>query len=109
MVTLQSCACLCSHFILEYFTEILGTYNDDDIFLFDNTKSDGADCVKTYRGHRNSQTVKGVNFYGPNSEYIVSGSDCGHVFLWDKSSEQIVQLQKGEILCLSFIVEKLRL
>lgn len=76
----------------------MGTYNDDDIFLFENTQTDGEGYVKTYEGHRNSQTVKGVNFYGPNSEYIVSGSDCGHVFLWDKSSEQIVQLQKGEMI-----------
>lgn len=75
--------------------EILASYNDDDIYLFDNSTSNVTDCVKTYKGHRNSQTVKGVNFYGPHSEYVVSGSDCGHVFLWDKQSEQIVQLQKG--------------
>ena len=24
-------------------------------------------------------SVKGVNFYGPKSEFIVSGSDCEHV------------------------------
>ena len=34
--------------------------------------------------------VKGVNFYGPKSEFIVSGSDCGNVFLWEKQSEKIV-------------------
>ena len=34
--------------------------------------------------------VKGVNFYGLKSEFIVSGSDCGNVFLWDKKSEAIV-------------------
>lgn len=37
-------------------------------------------------------SVKGVNFYGPRSEFVVSGSDCGHVFLWDKETESIVQL-----------------
>jgi WD repeat-containing protein 42A len=40
--------------------------------------------------------VKGVNFYGPRSEFIVSGSDCGHVFLWDKETESIVQLLEGD-------------
>lgn len=35
-------------------------------------------------------SVKGVNFYGPKSEFIVSGSDCGNVFLWEKNTEQIV-------------------
>ena len=36
-------------------------------------------------------SVKGVNFYVPKSEFIVSGSDCGHIFLWDKETEEIVQ------------------
>ena len=35
--------------------------------------------------------VKGVNFYGQHSEFIVSGSDCSNVFLWEKQSEKIVQ------------------
>ena len=35
--------------------------------------------------------MKGVNFYGPRSEYIISGSDCSNVFLWEKQSEKIVQ------------------
>ncbi len=43
-----------------------------------------------------SHPVKGVNFFGLQSEYIVSGSDCGHVFLWDKNSEQIVQCLEGD-------------
>lgn len=25
-----------------------------------------------------------VTFFGPRSEYVASGSDCGHIFLWDK-------------------------
>ncbi|CAN0384677.1 unnamed protein product, partial [Hapterophycus canaliculatus] len=37
-----------------------------------------------FTGHRNVLTVKQVNFYGPRSEFVVSGSDCGHIFLWDK-------------------------
>ena len=36
------------------------------------------------QGHRNSATVKGVNFYGPESQFVISGSDCGNIFLWDK-------------------------
>ena len=30
--------------------------------------------------------MKGVNYWGPNSEYVVSGSDCGHFFVWDRAS-----------------------
>ena len=40
--------------------------------------------------------MKGVNYYGLNSEYIVSGSDCGHVFLWDKETSEIVQYLTGD-------------
>lgn len=40
--------------------------------------------------------VKGVNFYGPNSEFVVSGSDCGHIFLWEKASCQVVQFMQGD-------------
>ena len=34
-------------------------------------------------GLRNCQTVKGVSFFGPRSEFVVAGSDCGHVMLFD--------------------------
>ncbi|KAK3581000.1 hypothetical protein CHS0354_013894 [Potamilus streckersoni] len=77
-------------------TEVLGTYNDEDIYLFNNDHSDGADYIHKYIGHRNNQTVKGVNFYGPKSEFIVSGSDCAHIYLWDKETEKIVQLMEGD-------------
>ena len=38
------------------FAEVLGTYNDEDIYLFDNDHSDGADFIKRYKGHRNNAT-----------------------------------------------------
>ncbi|GFN86123.1 Ddb1- and cul4-associated factor 8-like [Plakobranchus ocellatus] len=77
-------------------SEILGTYNDEDIYLFDNTMSDGANYIHKYAGHRNNATVKGVNFYGPKSQFIVSGSDCGYVYFWDKETEAIINFQKGD-------------
>ena len=40
--------------------------------------------------------VKGVNMFGPRSEYIVSGSDCGHVFLWDRETEAVVNFLVGD-------------
>ncbi|KAM3919264.1 DDB1- and CUL4-associated factor 8 isoform 1-T2 [Leptodactylus fuscus] len=77
-------------------TELLASYNDEDIYLFNSSHSDGAQYIKRYKGHRNNATVKGVNFYGPKSEFVVSGSDCGHIFLWEKSSCQIVQFMDGD-------------
>ncbi|XP_044074110.1 DDB1- and CUL4-associated factor 8 [Siniperca chuatsi] len=77
-------------------TELLASYNDEDIYLFDSNHSDGADYRRRYKGHRNNATVKGVNFYGPSSEFVVSGSDCGHIYLWDKYSARIVQFMEGD-------------
>ncbi|KAL1764508.1 DDB1-and CUL4-associated factor 8, partial [Sigmodon hispidus] len=77
-------------------TELLACYNDEDIYLFNSSHSDGAQYIKRYKGHRNNATVKRVNFYGPKSEFVVSGSDCGHIFLWEKSSCQIIQFMEGD-------------
>lgn len=40
--------------------------------------------------------VKGISFFGPKSEYIVSGSDCGNIYFWDKGTESIVQWMLGD-------------
>ncbi|KAK6351576.1 hypothetical protein TWF718_004733 [Orbilia javanica] len=52
--------------------------------------------IRLYRGHCNVQTVKDVNFYGLQDEYVVSGSDCGHVFIWDKETAEPVQILHGD-------------
>ncbi|XP_076829582.1 DDB1- and CUL4-associated factor 8 isoform X2 [Brachyhypopomus gauderio] len=77
-------------------SELLASYNDEDIYLFNANHSDGADYYRRYKGHRNNATVKGVNFYGPCSEFVVSGSDCGHIYLWDKHSARVVQFMEGD-------------
>ncbi|XP_058802329.1 DDB1- and CUL4-associated factor 8-like isoform X2 [Phymastichus coffea] len=78
-------------------TEVIASYNSEDIYLFDSTSSyQKGDFAHKYQGHRNSATVKGVNFFGPNSEYVLSGSDCGNIFIWDKKTEAIVQWMAGD-------------
>ena len=56
----------------------------------------GPDCIKTYSGHRNSATVKGVNFFGPHSEFVVSGSDGSNIFFWDKESTKVINYVHGD-------------
>lgn len=41
-------------------------------------------------------TVKSVNFFGLRSEYVMSGSDCGNIFIWDKNTEAVVQWMAGD-------------
>jgi len=36
--------------------ELIGTYNDEDIYLFDSSHSDGAEHKHRYSGHRNNAT-----------------------------------------------------
>jgi WD repeat-containing protein 42A len=36
-----------------------------------------------------------VTFFGPRSEFILSGSQCGNIFVWQKKSGSIVQFLKG--------------
>lgn len=77
-------------------SEILASYNDEDIYTFNSQHSDGAEYTHKYRGHRNNQTVKGVNYFGSKSDYIMSGSDCGYIFFWEHDSEHIVHCTYGD-------------
>ncbi|KAI9858601.1 MAG: hypothetical protein M1813_007406 [Trichoglossum hirsutum] len=52
--------------------------------------------TRQYRGHCNVKTVKDVNFFGLEDEYVVSGSDSGHVFIWDKKTSQLVNILQGD-------------
>ena len=105
-------------------SELLASFNDDDAFVFDRsahamTSDETADsstaappadedeeadatapAEATYRGryvgHRNQQTVKQIAFYGPRSEWVVSGSDCGHIFFWRASDGRLVNIIEGD-------------
>ena len=52
--------------------------------------------TRTYRGHCNVKTVKDVNFFGLQDEYVMSGSDSGHLFIWDKKTSQLVNILEGD-------------
>lgn len=52
--------------------------------------------IRTYRGHCNVKTVKDVNFFGLDDEYVVSGSDDGNLFIWDRKSAQLVNILEGD-------------
>ncbi|KAG2377644.1 hypothetical protein C9374_009160 [Naegleria lovaniensis] len=90
----------------KYGDEIVATYSGDHIYLFDkcahtrstaeNSPVIAADAKMSYIGHCNIRTVKEVNFFGECSEYILSGSDCGHVFVWDKHTGCIINVIKGD-------------
>ncbi|XP_054786503.1 uncharacterized protein LOC129292861 isoform X3 [Prosopis cineraria] len=51
---------------------------------------------QVYKGHRNCETVKGVNFFGPKCEYVVSGSDCGRIFIWRKKDGKLIRVMEAD-------------
>lgn len=53
--------------------------------------------TRQYTGHCNVKTVKDANFFGLQDEYVVSGSDSGHLFIWDKKTSELVNILKGDV------------
>uniref|UniRef100_A0A8C7DD05 Ddb1 and cul4 associated factor 6 n=1 Tax=Oncorhynchus kisutch TaxID=8019 RepID=A0A8C7DD05_ONCKI len=48
-----------------------------------------------YKGHRNSRTmIKESCFWGNN--FVMSGSDCGHIFIWDRHTGEHLMLLEAD-------------
>ncbi|XP_050233922.1 uncharacterized protein LOC126682320 isoform X2 [Mercurialis annua] len=102
-------------------SELLVSYNEESIYLFTRDMglgpnpdpsspasmcSDASDSglvdtngkasPQVYKGHRNCDTVKGVSFFGPKCEYVVSGSDCGRIFIWKKKGGDLIRVMEAD-------------
>lgn len=51
---------------------------------------------QVYKEHSNRETVKGVGFFGPKCEYVVSGSDCGRIFIWRKKDGELIRAMEAD-------------
>nr|XP_050854783.1 DDB1- and CUL4-associated factor 6-like isoform X1 [Vespula vulgaris]XP_050854784.1 DDB1- and CUL4-associated factor 6-like isoform X1 [Vespula vulgaris]XP_050854785.1 DDB1- and CUL4-associated factor 6-like isoform X1 [Vespula vulgaris] len=56
-------------------------------------------CVKQkYMGHRNASffrtMIKEANFWG--NDFVMSGSDCGHVFVWERDTAKLCMLLEAD-------------
>jgi WD40 repeat protein len=51
--------------------------------------------VACYSAHTSRKTIKGCAFYGPNSEFVITGSDDARIYLYDKESTRLVQVLEG--------------
>ncbi|KYM77255.1 DDB1- and CUL4-associated factor 6 [Atta colombica] len=56
-------------------------------------------CVKRkYMGHRNASffrtMIKEANFWG--NDFVMSGSDCGHVFVWERDTAKLCMLLEAD-------------
>jgi len=51
--------------------------------------------LQKFTGHRNARTmIKEANFWGEN--YVMSGSDCGHVFIWNRHTAELVMIMEAD-------------
>ncbi|KAG5889420.1 hypothetical protein JTB14_032754 [Gonioctena quinquepunctata] len=61
-----------------------------------------AEMKMKYVGHRNSRTmIKEATFWG--DDYVMSGSDCGHVFIWNRHTgvlKMLLQADQHVVNCL---------
>jgi len=75
--------------------DLLGYSND----FLDNSESGSLhnNHFAGYGGHLNRFTfLKCAKFAGPNDEYICTGSDSGHAFVYEKYSGSVVSLLKAD-------------
>lgn len=99
-------------------SELLASYSHEEIYLFSREHglhfnnvevnkrllkdviepsfSDNLPIPKTFKGHENVETMKGVNFLGPNSDFVTSGSDCGNIFIWRKKDAELIRAMRGD-------------
>eukprot|EP00818_Percolomonas_sp_WS_P006424 CAMPEP_0117444942 /NCGR_PEP_ID=MMETSP0759-20121206/5524_1 /TAXON_ID=63605 /ORGANISM="Percolomonas cosmopolitus, Strain WS" /LENGTH=391 /DNA_ID=CAMNT_0005237071 /DNA_START=439 /DNA_END=1614 /DNA_ORIENTATION=+ len=50
---------------------------------------------REFKGHQSFETIKGVWFWGSESEYVISGSDEGTIFIWERETAKIVRILEG--------------
>ncbi|CAF3255908.1 unnamed protein product [Rotaria sp. Silwood2] len=51
--------------------------------------------INSYDGHRNTRTmIKEANFW--SDSYVMSGSDCGHIFIWNKFNGNIIRVIQAD-------------
>ncbi|XP_012163479.1 DDB1- and CUL4-associated factor 6 isoform X5 [Bombus terrestris] len=62
---------------------------------FDKTCVTELRVKQKYMGHRNARTmIKEANFWG--NDFVMSGSDCGHVFIWEKDTARLCMLLEAD-------------
>ncbi|KAF9978343.1 hypothetical protein BGZ73_002726 [Actinomortierella ambigua] len=75
-----------------------GSAREDKVYWAKRSyRTSRKDTVQIYSGHKNARTmIKEANFYGPNSEFVMSGSDDGRIFFWDKMTGKLENAIRGD-------------
>lgn len=83
------------HPIEEHMDEAIAAVRHDKELMFDEQSILQPAVKQKYVGHRNARTmIKEATFWG--SDYVLSGSDCGHVFIWNRYTAQLEMLLEAD-------------
>ncbi|KAK8549389.1 hypothetical protein V6N13_027143 [Hibiscus sabdariffa] len=63
-----------------------------------SSEANGKATPQVYEGHGKKETVDSVSFFGPKSEFVVSGSGNGRVYIWKKKGGELVRVKKEHVL-----------
>ncbi|XP_018100480.1 WD and tetratricopeptide repeats 1 L homeolog isoform X2 [Xenopus laevis] len=67
--------------------------SEDELLL----REKSLDYKHRYCGHCNTTTdIKEASFMGSNGQYIVSGSDDGSFFIWEKDTRALIRVLQGD-------------
>ncbi|KAI0750806.1 WD40 repeat-like protein [Daedaleopsis nitida] len=73
--------------------------SEDDEDGQGDTRCEGVPIImprSRFEGICNVETVKDVNFLGPRDDFVVSGSDDGHWFMWEKDTGRLHDILEGD-------------
>ncbi|XP_028046560.1 DDB1- and CUL4-associated factor 6 isoform X3 [Monomorium pharaonis] len=74
---------------------IVNTRSSQEHETFDDTYLTELCVKRKYMGHRNARTmIKEANFWG--NDFVMSGSDCGHVFIWERDTARLCMLLEAD-------------
>jgi len=60
-----------------------------------STFTHSGNVIMKFQGHRNSRTmIKEATFWG--EKFVISGSDCGHIFFWDRYNGKLVNIIEAD-------------
>lgn len=60
-------------------------------------REDAHDYNLRFVGSCNTTTdIKEANFFGKNGQFIIAGSDCGCMLMWDRSTTNLIEAWQGD-------------
>lgn len=76
---------------------IIGKISEEEDESLNWTSNDFRDYIDRFTGHLNINTdIKEASWFGGDDQYIVAGSDCGSIFIWERQTEKVVKVLKGD-------------